>query len=319
MALGGVKIDQFGRPQNYTPPPPPPPPPAAAQQAAPPAPPVADTSGDALTSLTNYLNTYGLAGFAGQAWSLYKQGVPNDQILSDLRASDAYKQIFGTNAADLLKKGIFGNERDILTYYNTARGLFHAYGIPDSVASEYTNPDALNTLALGNVSPDELKQRLSDAQQAMTASLNPETRAELQRTLGATTGDLTGIWLNPNAKLPDLENRLQAGIIGGIGDRAGYGQVDVNYLMQLAAQGVTSDQARSGFSTLAQEQQLFGPLAGTNEAAIGQETQIGSAFSGGQDALLVEQRRQARLAQFNAGGQFASTAQGVQGLGVNQS
>lgn len=284
-----------------------------------PAVPVDSTGSSARDSLYNYLKTYGLEGFTDTAWAMSKQGQPIDQIMASLRASDTYKQIFGSNAADLLSKGIFTSEGQILGYHNQAKQWFHAYGINDATAQQYTNPDALNKLILGGVSPEELKQRLQDHQDAALASVNPEVRAEMARLgLGVTTGDLTSHWLDPTVGLAEAEQRFKAAQIGGASDRTGYGQLDVSTLMDLASRGVSTDAAQSGFSALAGESQLFTALPGQTQDAITQQQQLAAQFGGSAaDQLAIERARRQRIGAFQGGGSAAADASGVSGLAPN--
>lgn len=313
--LGGVYINPFGVPGTYKPPTPAAPAPAAPATATATTTPTLDTSTGAQATLNDYLNQMGLGDFAALAWQTYLTTNGNlNEVVATIRNSDAYKQRFPDITA-LISKGIVSNEADYMRAVTQFQDLNHTYGIPAGV---HDSAEDVAQLLLGGVSASEWEGRLKLAQQASLAGIDPTIRSELQREYGVTGGDLTAYYLNPSIGLGAAQQRYQAALIGSTADLSGYGQVGVEDLNKLAAQGITQDQARSGFSTLAQEQQLFGPLAGTQEGAITQAQQLGSAFNGGEDARLVEQRRLARLAIFQAGGQFATSAQGVTGLGANQ-
>jgi hypothetical protein len=173
---------------------------------------------------------------------------------------------------------------------------------------------------VGNVSLNELNGRIQGAKEA-TYNMDPNTAARLAQDFGLTPGSgaLASFFLDPTKALPLLQNQANAAKIGGQADNAGYAGLGNDTTLALAQQGVTQAQAGQGFNALAHEQQLFQGLPGEQAPTITQKTQLDATFSGNADAQSqIEQRRQARQAQFADGGAFASTQQGMTGLGSAQ-
>jgi len=82
----------------------------------------------------------------------------------------------------------------------------------------------------------------------------------------------------------------------------------------LAAQEISSAEARQGFANIAGAQQLFGALS-SQEQAISQEEQIGAVFGTNPAAAQrVRQRAAQRTAEFQGGGGFAAQGSEVTGL-----
>ena len=78
---------------------------------------------------------------------------------------------------------------------------------------------------------------------------DPATIAELER-YGITQGDLLSKWIDPNRSAAALQQKYQQVLIGAAARRAGV-TASKNTLEQLAARGVTEDQAAQGFGTVA--------------------------------------------------------------------
>jgi hypothetical protein len=84
---------------------------------------------------------------------------------------------------------------------------------------------------------------------------------------------------------------------------------------ELAVAGITQQQARQGFQTIAEAEELFVPLPGTTEQEITQEEQIAGVFGTSAAAQQrIRQRSRERQAAFQAGGQFAGQGTTVTGL-----
>lgn len=336
MALGGVAFDPFGRPvvsstsavaqatttaaaatapsissKGGTPP-------EAAPNItpAPAAAPVDVRTTAAYQSIVADLAAVGLTdpAFAQIVYNDYVNGRTDESLIkADIRASDAYKTLF-PNADKLMAQGIISNEGQYLSALSSYRDLNHRYGIPAS----YDSATDISTLLLGHVNPQEWEQRLSGAQSAALAGIDPTTRAELQRSLGVTTGDLTAVWLNPNENLGHLQQNFQAGLIGAQSDLTGFGSLDEQTLQELAARGITTDQARSGFAQAAQDRMLNGFLPGQTQQQLDQNTLIQASLGGNAAAQAqVEALRRQRLGAFSGGGQAAIGQGGVAGLAPN--
>jgi hypothetical protein len=151
-----------------------------------------------------------------------------------------------------------------------------------------------------------------------TFSIPTEVRARLESEFGLTPGSgaLTAYFLDDRKALPLLQRDFQAGQIGGAADRVGYQGVSNDTARSLADLGVSEQQAQQGFGDLAQKAELFQALPGQGEDVIDQQTQIGAMFGGNANAQKrIENRQRKRVAEYQGGGDFASTQQGLVGLG----
>ena len=84
---------------------------------------------------------------------------------------------------------------------------------------------------------------------------------------------------------------------------------------ELAVAGITQEQARAGFQTIAGAEELFVALPGTTEQAITEQEQIGGVFGTSAAAQQrIRQRSRERQATFEAGGRFAGQGTTVTGL-----
>ena len=186
----------------------------------------------------------------------------------------------------------------------------------------YDDPQSLARSIGGQVSRSELRDRAQAAYVAVRQA-DPGTVSELRNLYGVTEGELAAYFLDPTKALDamgqrltgqDLVRRVQAAQIGAQArQQAGMG-LTAQQAERLAAQGVGPEEARTGFTTLRQEQELYQPqMAG--EEVLTQEEQIGAVLGvNAEAAQRVATRRRRRRAEFEAGGGFAATQTGLAGL-----
>lgn len=186
----------------------------------------------------------------------------------------------------------------------------------------YDDPASLAKFISGEVSRSELRDRAQAAYVAVRQA-EPGTVAELKNLYGVGEGDLAAYFLDPQKALDaigkrltgqDLIRRVQAAQIGAEArQQAGMG-LSAQQAEQLAAQGVTREQARKGFGTIQAEQGLYAPQM-IGEQAVSQEEQIAAALGTSAAAKQrVETRRRRRQAEFEAGGTLGAAQTGVVGL-----
>jgi hypothetical protein len=180
--------------------------------------------------------------------------------------------------------------------------------------------NTVTKLLANDVSVAEMTQRVDQARQA-TYEMNPEGLARLQQMhgIGPGSGQLTALMLDPTQAEPLLKRDLIAAQIGGQADRTGYAGLNNVTAQVMAQNGVTEQQAQSGFNKLQIDQPLFNALPGTQEANISQQEQLGAQFDqNAEDQRLIDSRRNLRLSQFadQGSGGFAGSATGLSGLGA---
>lgn len=315
-------------PTAPTPPPAPmPAPPAAPVPSAPPTAADPSTTGaqptfdqlNAKAIIDTYLQQYGLGELAPWAWQQILDGTTDPNQLT-LQLYDPttdpgkvvnrlYPEVQQRRAQGLPPMSI----GDAVTYRDNAIQLMRTAGLPPSF---YDQPDALAKFAGNDVSLAELKSRIDEASNA-AFNAPVQDRAELQRLYGVDAGHLTAYFLDPDKALPLIQQQWQASQISGAGVRTGYGGLTQTEAGRLASDGVTANQAQQGLGQLAGMGQIFNPLPGQTGPGISRDQQLAAAFENNSDAQqAIDRAKQARLAVFGAGGQFAGSSKGVAGLGT---
>lgn len=260
--------------------------------------------------LNTELANFGLSSLGDTVWNWYLEGRSIDQIMLDIRNTPEYKARFPAMQT-LAQRGQAITEAQYVDYEKTTTQILRSAGIDPSFF------DVTQGL-VNNVAPTELNDRVKLAESAVYQAPQAEVQF-LRENYGLSTGDLAAYFIDPNKALPMLQQNWAASQIGGQAGITGYGSLNAAQAGNLAALGVSESQAQTGFSKLAQERQLFQALPGENFAGIGTDTQLSAQF--GQNAVAqqaIEQERQKRLAEFKAGGSFAtgtsSSGQGIVGV-----
>lgn len=264
----------------------------------------------AKATLTNMLDQWGLASLAQQMWHEYLIGTPMDQIMADIRNSDAYSQRFPGMKA-LIASGHAITEADYIAKESTDMSMLHAYGL-DSLG---TNRQFLGNLIGNMVSTTELQSRL-DTYQQVVQQLPHEVKDYLQANYGVHAGDLLHFWLNPDEALPELQRKAQAAEVGGAAAVSGFGMIDPRVAARLAGLGVNFNQALSGFENAGELKGLTQNLPGDVAAGgVSQDDLINGLLAGDSGAALrIQQAQAARKAQFADQESVATTSQGAVGL-----
>lgn len=270
------------------------------------------TIGDAEAYVRQYLISLGLGDLTDWAMSELHAGATPDMIALDIRNQPAFRTRF---------RAIFDREKagyaplspmDIINYEEQARQLMVKAGLP---VGFYDQPDDFANFLAKDISLSELSDRVQNAYLAVSQAPQ-DVRDELNRIYGIDANHLAAWALDESRALPIIERQAQAAMIGGAGTSRGF-SLSQTQLENLAAEGVTREQAVSGFTNLNILAPLFSALPGMGtESDISQTTQIAAQFGSDAAAQLEIQRRQAgRKAAFEQGGEYAAGAKGITGLG----
>lgn len=265
--------------------------------------------------VNDFLAQFGLGALGEWAWQQYTRlGGGSDALSyigSEMTKQPAFKARFPAYDA-LAKAGKAMSPAEMLAYEDAARQIFHDAGLPPSF---YDSPDDFAKFMVADVSAAELQGRVQIAQKA-AVSAPAQVRSELQRLYGIDQGQLTAYWLDPAKARPILERQYTSAEIASQATTTGFGTLDRTMAEQLAAQGVTGEQAQAGFGELAQSRGLFDQQV-QGEDAIDNVTQIGATFSNDAAAKLrIKRRQQSRKADFGGGTGFGATDKGVTSLGT---
>lgn len=257
-------------------------------------------------ALIDLFEQYGLGSLAGKIVSYIKEGYDQDTTYLLLQDTSEWKQRF------------IGNERrrkaglSVLSpseYISVERGYrqaLQAQGMPNSFYD--SNSDFAHWMEL-DVSPEEIAER-AQAARRVTDQVDPEQRRAL-RGYGIDSGELAAYYLDADRALPILQKRVDTAMLDAERRRAGFGY-SKSQAERLYDQGITVDQAREGYSTIASEMPTLARLADLDGANYGLEEAQRATFE--QDAEA--NRTRSRLisneaARFSgAGGQSSATFSG---------
>ena len=263
--------------------------------------------------VTNLLTEYGLENLTDFVTNLIttEDIVSGDVILGKIRQTEQYKARFAGNAARRAAGFNVLSEAQYIAMENQYRQIMRASGLPGGF---YDAPDDFTTLIGGDVSAAELSSRINEGYLAVQQA-NPQVVAELKRLYPVGDGELAAYFLDPEKATPILLRQARSAQIAAEATLQAQQQLSAATAEELAVAGITQEQARAGFQTIAGAEELFVALPGTTEEAISQQEQISGVFGTSAAAQQrIRQRSRERQATFEAGGRFAGQGTTVTGL-----
>lgn len=184
----------------------------------------------------------------------------------------------------------------------------------------YDQPDDLAKLIGGDVSAVEFDNRITRG--FLAAQAAPQSvRDQLKNLYGVDDTEIAAYFLDPTRatdivgrkKSSELFSRqLQAAQVSAQAQQQANIQLGMTTAEQLAAEGVSPELARQGFTNIATQQDLYQGIG--QEQTIGTEQQIAGEFGPAAARQAIAERRRRRTAAFEAGGSLATTSAGVSGL-----
>lgn len=254
---------------------------------------------------------YGLPELASFVQDLvFRQGETNPSVIvGQIRQTPQYRQRFAGNEARRARGLRVLSEGEYLGLESYYKQVLRNAGMP---AGFYDQPDDFNALIGNDVSTAEFAQRINQGYEAVTQA-NPQVVQEMKRLYGVDDSQLAAYFLDPERATPTLLRQAKSAQIASEANlQAGVG-VTAQQAEQLATAGISTEQARSGFQTIAAMQEVFQPLQG--EQAISQQEQIAGVFGTEQAAQQrIRQRVRERTAAFEAGGAFTGAGTTRTGL-----
>lgn len=267
----------------------------------------------AMDLMRQRLDAYGLGNLAQFVWNLITQENITSEfaLVERIRETEQYKQRFPAMKLRRDRNLNAISEQDYINLENSYRETMKIAGMPVNL---FDTPEDFTSLISGDVSPAELKARVNQGYAAVAQS-NPQVIQEMKRLYGVDDSMLAAYFLDPERTTPMLLRQAQAAQIAGQATLQAEMAIAAATAEELAVAGVTEETARQGFQTIAATEELFVPLPGTTEAAIGAEEQIAGVFGTSAAAQQrIRQRSRERQAAFQAGGQFAGQGSTVTGL-----
>ena len=267
---------------------------------------------DAKNTIRAVLATYGLGELSDYLYGVYASGevdVNNpDALIFSLREQDAYKKRFTANAARA-KKGLA--ELDPSSYLqleNDYRRLLQSNGLPPGF---YDQTEDFTSLLEGDVSPQELQTRVQQGFRAVQDA-DPEVKRQMQELYGVNEAGLAAYFLDPTKAAPILTRQAEAAKIAARAKEQGNIQLQFATAEEIAARGITAQEAEAGFTALGLQQGLYTEMMG--EQALTQQEKVGAALGYDvQGKTKLAQRASTRKSPFQGGGGFAKTTGATSG------
>ena len=216
-----------------------------------------------------------------------------DDIGIQLRESAAFQERFSANELRRAANKPAYSVSQYLQLESSYRNTLLAAGMP---ADFYNTPSDFANFIANDISPDEIKARVDDGY-ASVKNADPAIVNELKSLYGLDDSTLAAFFIDP-ARTKDAvvraaraaevatQARQQAGI--------SLGAPAAELLVQ---QGVTQEEARTGFTQVAKLQELTRPLQG--EQALTQEELVagtlGTNAAASQRVAMTQRRRKAGL------------------------
>lgn len=221
---------------------------------------------------------YGLESLAPKILEYAQQGYTNDTIEILLRQTDEFKQRFAANEIRLKSNLNAISIGEYLRLENEYASILRAANMP---AGFYDSKDDFTNWIAGDMSPDELKERVIMAQNAVKSS-DPGIRQQLAAYYGLGDGDLVAYFLDQKRATDLYETRR---VFGSAAVGAAAADQGLNLAKERALlftdRGVTGDQARAGFANVAQALPDAERLSSIYDGADVGQTELEDEFLGG--------------------------------------
>jgi len=219
---------------------------------------------DSIAAITALLSSYGLGDLSASITEAVQKGYSNDTIqliMQDPNSKDplavAFQTRFPANKARLTAGKSVLSASEYLAAERSYTQVLQSYGV-----SNLATKDKLNSFISNDVSASEVADRVGLAINRVK-NADADTKAALALYYPSLNqADIVGAVLDPAEGLPALQRKIQIGEIGGAALTQGLKTVDatgkttgINIKMgqeALANLGVTKEQARAGFQTVAE-------------------------------------------------------------------
>lgn len=205
---------------------------------------------------------YGLGALVEPLKKFIEEGLSPAEFTIRLRETDAYKKRFAANAQRVAKGLRALSEAEYIGTEDQYQDVMRRYGLPESY---YAKGDlgvqtGFEKFLAGDVSAVELEDRIQTAQNRVVNS-NPEVAKALKEFYpGISNGDILAYVLDPANAIEQIKRKVTAAEIGGAAIQSGL-QTGMTRAEELAAAGITKQQAQQGFQTVAEVAPRGGTLA----------------------------------------------------------
>jgi hypothetical protein len=203
--------------------------------------------------LLSEFSRYGLSSLVEPLKGFIISGASPAELTIQLQNSDAYKKRFAANA-DRISKGLSAlSPAEYVAVEDQYQNIMRNYGLPTSYYAKDTmgTQAGFQTLLANDVSATELEERVLTAQDRVLKAAPEVSQALKAFYPDITNGDILAYTLDPQKGLDSIKRKVTAAEIGGAAIGQGL-KTDVTRAEQLAAAGVTKQQAQEGYQTIAE-------------------------------------------------------------------
>ncbi|MEW1959768.1 hypothetical protein [Kineococcus sp. NPDC059986] len=212
-----------------------------------------------------------------------QDGYSEDTISLLLPETPEYKQRFSANQTRQKAGLSVLTPAEYLSLESSYRQLMSAAGLP---VGFYDSPSDFTSWIAGDVSPTEVAQRVKTATDLVN-SADQATKDYFQRYYSH--GDMVAYALDQSKAAPLIAQQAAAAAVGGAATKQGI-NVGIGTIEDLAKQGITANQAQTGFGFIASEQPNANKLASIyGQPSLSTEDLISETF--GSDSAVGEKRK----------------------------
>jgi hypothetical protein len=196
---------------------------------------------------------YGLGALVEPLKGFITEGLSPAEFTLRLRETDAYKKRFAANT-QRINKGLRAlSEAEYIQLEDQYQNIMRNYGLPASyyARGEMGAQQGFEKFIGNDVSAAELEDRIQTAQNRVLNAAPEVSKALREFYPDITNGDILAYTLDPEKALTDIRRRVTAAEIGAGAIQAGL-RTGLARAEELGRFGITGEQARQGFSTIAE-------------------------------------------------------------------
>ena len=196
---------------------------------------------------------YGLGALVEPLRGLIGENVPASEFSIRLRQTEPYKKRFAANAQRIAKGLRALSEAEYIAKEDAYQDTMRRYGLPETyyTKGDLGRQEGFEQLIAGDVSAAELEDRISTAYDRVINAPSEVKDALKAYYPDITNGDILAYTLDPSKAIETIKRKVTAAEIGAGATQAGLGTTATR-AEELARFGVTGEQARTGFQTVAE-------------------------------------------------------------------
>jgi hypothetical protein len=262
----------------------------------------------ATTILTNTLRYYGIddpALINDVKTALADRRITGQSTLDDigiqLRESESFRKRFAANEQRRAANKPVFSVTQLLQLESQYRQVLRNAGLPENF---YDQPDDFQQLIVGDVSPDELQDRVQSGYRAVREA-DPAVVNELKTLYGLQDSELAAFFIDPTRAQDTVLRAARAAEVASQARRQAGIELSAGEAETLVRQGINQEEARQGFAAIGFQQELFNTQLPGEEAITRQDIIEGTFGTNQAAAQRIATRQRRRQARFQEGGQAA--------------